>query len=114
MSQIVYRISALLGRILADAPVGTNLGQPTPLFAFLPGRFLPARGAVFTALSSLGLCQDAVRRAAAALAYGRFELEDLLCAWQQIVREEGRFRFHRYEGYSPVACDLTGFFRPRL
>ena len=26
MSTIVYRISALLGAILADVPVGTNLG----------------------------------------------------------------------------------------
>ena len=67
MSEIVYRICALLGRILADVPVGTNLGLFALFFALLSGRFLPARGAVFTALADLGLSEEAVRRAAAAL-----------------------------------------------
>ena len=29
-------------------------------------------------------------------------------------REEKAFRAHQYGGYRPVACDLVGFFRPRL
>jgi hypothetical protein len=34
--------------------------------------------------------------------------------WQQVVQQEGRWHAHRYEGFRPVACDLVGFFRPRL
>ena len=35
-------------------------------------------------------------------------------AWQQVVQQEGRWRAHSYEGFRPVACDLVGFFGPRL
>jgi hypothetical protein len=38
----------------------------------------------------------------------------LLGAWEQLVHEEGRFQAHQYGGYRPVACDVVGFFRPRL
>jgi hypothetical protein len=31
-----------------------------------------------------------------------------------VVQQENRWQAHRYEGFCPVACDLVGFFRPRL
>jgi hypothetical protein len=55
-----------------------------------------------------------VRRSGAALAYGRWAVQPLVRAWQQVVEQEGRWRAHRYEGFRPVACDLVGFFRPHL
>src|SRR5919199_3724046 len=114
MSTIVYRISVLLGAILVDVPVGTNLGLFWLLWALLSGRFLLSRGAVFPALADGGLPADAVRRSGAALAYGRWAIQPLVRAWQQRVQQEGRWRAHRYEGFRPVACDLVGFFRPQL
>src|SRR2546427_7270850 len=114
MSTIVYRISVLLGAILADVPVGTNLGLFWLLWALISGRFLLSRGAVFPALADGGLPADAVRRSGAALAYGRWAIETLVQAWQQVVLQEARWHAHRYEGFRPVACDLVGFFRPRL
>jgi hypothetical protein len=114
MSEIVYRICALLGQVLQPVPVGTNLGLFALLWALLSGRFLLSRGAVFPALSDLGLTPEAVRRSGAALGYGRFVPGELWEAWHKQVQQEGSFTAHQYEGYSPVACDLTGFFRPRL
>jgi hypothetical protein len=114
MSTIVYRISVLLGAILADVPVGTNLGLFWLLWTLLSGRFLLSRGAVFPALADGGLPADAVRRSGAALAYGRWAIQPLVRAWQQLVQQEGRWQAHHYEGFRPVACDLVGFFRPRL
>ena len=114
MSPIVYRISVLLGAILADVPVGTNLGLFWLLWALISGRFLLSRGAVFPALADGGLPADAVRRSGAALAYGRWTIQPLVRAWQQVVQQEGRWQAHCYEGFRPVACDLVGFFRPRL
>jgi hypothetical protein len=114
MSTIVYRISVLLGAILADVPVGTNLGLFWWLWALLSGRFLLSRGAVFPALADGGLSADAVRRSGAALAYGRWAIQTLVRAWHQVVQQEGRWHAHSYEGFRPVACDLVGFFRPRL
>jgi hypothetical protein len=114
MSTLVYRISVLLGALLADVPVGTNLGLFWLLWALLSGRFLLSRGAVFPALADGGLPADAVRRSGAALAYGRWAIQPLVRAWHQLVEQEGRWRAHRYEGFCPVACDLVGFFRPHL
>jgi hypothetical protein len=114
MSTIVYRIAVLLGAILADVPVGTNLGLFWLLWALISGRFLLSRGAVFPALADGGLPADAVRRSGAALAYGCWAIQTLVKAWQQVVQQEGRWQAHRYEGFRPVACDLVGFFRPRL
>ena len=47
MSTIVYRISVLLSAILADVPVGTNLGLFWLLWALISGRFLLSRGRRF-------------------------------------------------------------------
>ena len=114
MSTIVYRISVLLSAILAEVPVGTNLGLFWLLWALISGRFLLSRGAVFPALADGGLPAEAVRRSGAALAYGRWTIQTLVQAWQRVVQREGRWHAQSYEGFRPVACDLVGFFRPRL
>ncbi len=114
MSAIVYRICTLLGQLLRSVPVGTNLGLLHLLFTLISGRLLASRGALFPALADLGLCEQAVRRAQAAVCYGRFHIADLLADWQKAVVLEGVWRAHTYEGIRPVACDLVGFFRPRL
>jgi hypothetical protein len=114
MSTIVYRISALLGAIVADVPVGTNLGLFWLLWALISGRFLLSRGAVFPALADLGLPADAVRRSGAALTYGCWTVQPLVRTWHQLVERAGWWRAHTYEGFRPVACDLVGFFRPHL
>ena len=114
MSEIVYRTCRILSQILRSVPVGTNLGLFSLLWALLSGRFLMSRGAVCPALSDLGLSDVAVRRSVAALCYGKWQIADLLTDWKRVVEAEGRFRAHVYEGYSPVAADLSGFFRPHL
>lgn len=114
MSQLCYEISALLCQILERVPVGTNLGLFHLFWALLSGRFLTYRGALFPSLDDMGLPQEAVRRSEAALAHGQWKIADLLAPWHKKVVEQGRFRAHSYDGYRPVACDLIGFFRPKL
>ncbi len=114
MSSIVYRMHGLLYRVVMGVPLGTNLGLFHLLWMILSGRLLSSRGAVIPGLADIGLAPDAVRRAWAALTYGRWTSEALLCAWQQIVADEGRWQAHRHGGYRVLACDLVGFFRPRL
>src|SRR5579859_7362386 len=114
MSTIVYRIGLLLEQMLAKVPVGTNLALYYLLWTLVSGRLLLSRGAVFPALLDLGLPKEAVRRSGAALAYGDWQAADLLLAWQTLLKEQGRFHPHSYAGFRPVACDLVGFFRPRL
>ena len=91
MSTIVYRISALLSARVGEGPVGRNLGLFWLRWALISGRFLLSRGAVFPALAAGGLSADAVRRAGAALAYGRWAIQTLVEAWQRVVQREGRW-----------------------
>jgi len=114
MSPIVYRIHTLLEKILANVPVGTNLGLLHLFLTILSGRLLPSRGAIFPALQDFGLEPAAVRRAEAAVRCGHFQLDHLVHNWHALVVAEGMLRPHVYEGVRPVACDLVGFFRPKL
>jgi hypothetical protein len=114
MSPIVYRMNDVLSRVVQRVPVGTNLGLFHLLWMLLSGRLLLSRGAVIPGLAALGLAEEAVRRAWAALAYGKWHAAQLLEAWAHLVREEQAFHAHQYGGYRPVAWDLVGCFRPRL
>jgi hypothetical protein len=114
MSPIVYRMNGILSHVVQRVPVGTNLGLFHLLWTLLSGRLLLSRGAVIPGLAALGLAEEAIRRAWAALAYGTWQATQLLESWEQLIREEQAFRAHQYGGYRPVACDLVGFFRPRL
>jgi hypothetical protein len=114
MSALLHRINHVLSRVVSHVPVGTNLGLFHLLWMLLSGRLLQSRGAVIPGLAAFGLAEAAVRRAWAALAYGRWRTACLLAAWQQVVQDDGHWQAHRHGGYCPVACDLTGFWRPRL
>lgn len=114
MSAIVYRIQALLEKILANVPVGTNLGLMHLLLTILSGRLLTSRGALFPALDDFGLEADAVRRVGEALRSGSFAIDDLVANWNQAIEEDGHFYAHSYEGIQPVSADMTAFFRPQL
>lgn len=110
----VYRVTQLLSTLVEPMPIGTNLGLFHLLWMLISGRLLESRGAVIPGLAALGLSPPAVRRAWAAFAYGHWETTPLLTGWQQWVQAEGFWEPRQYGGYRPVACDLVGFFRPRL
>lgn len=114
MSSLVYRINTLLSCVLSGTRVGTNLDLFLLLWTLLSGRLLSSRGGVVPALSLFGLPEESVRRCWAALAYGRWEGEDLLGRFRASVDTEGRWQPRCHGGFRPVAGDLTGFFRPCL
>ena len=95
-------------------PLGTNLGLVCLLWVLVSGRLLATRGALIPGLSAAGLAAPAVRRAWAALGHGSWTSAALLADWQGVVAREGRWQAHTYDGYRPVAVDVTGFWRPRL
>jgi hypothetical protein len=110
----VYRINSLLSTLLHSLPVGTNLALFHLCWTLLSGRLLITRGAVIPALALARLPEDAVRRAWAALAYGRWEIAPLVAALERQVHAEGIWQPHIHDGYRPLVGDLVGFFRPRL
>ena len=114
MQARVYLVIGVLCAVVATAPIGTNLGLVQVLWMLVGGRLLETRGAVIPGLSATGLSEPAVRRAWAALGQGDWTSAGLLGSWRRYVEQAGAWRAHAYEGYRPVAVDVTGFWRPRL
>jgi hypothetical protein len=114
MQERVYRVIGVLCAVVAATPIGTNLGLMHLLWMLVSGRLLETRGAVIPGLSTLGVSEAAVRRAWAALGQGDWTSAGLLARWRDHVEQAGLWRVHEYEGYRPVAVDVTGFWRPRL
>lgn len=114
MSPIVYRMIVVLSSMVVCLPVGTNLALLHVLWTVSSGQLLGQRGALVPALTASGLSRDAVGRAWRALANGRWQCARLVAALGAQVKREGLWQAHVYDGYRPVACDLTAFYRPTL
>jgi hypothetical protein len=114
MSTIVQKMMGALCAIICGLHVGTNLALLHFLWMLVTGSLLPSRGALFPALQSIGLADEAVRRAWAAFRYGAWDVETLLQAWQQYVEQDGQWQANRHDGYRPKAVDITAFWRPTL
>jgi len=100
--------------VVKPLPVGTNLALLYLLWALLSGAFLGSRGAVFPALQTLGLSAVQMRRSSQAVRDGAWSSDALVARWRAWVIAQGEWQPHRYEGYQPLAVDITAFWRPRL
>jgi len=110
----VEQAIGLLEQVVRDVPIGTNLALFRLLWAILCGAFLQSRGAIFPALQSLGLKRAQIRRCSQALRKGVWTIDALLQPFRAAVLAQGRWQPCRYEGFHPVAGDITAFWRPRL
>lgn len=84
------------------------------LWMLVNGSLLPHRGAVFPALQSTGIGEQAVRRAWVALHSGAWQISELMVAWDRYMQEQQRWQPRQYEGYYALAVDTTPFWRPKL
>jgi hypothetical protein len=84
------------------------------MWTMVSGAFLRSRGAVHSALQQAGFSPDEIRRSWQALRYGVWSHEELLGRWRDWVAGETNWQPHQYEGWQPLAIDLTAFWRPRL
>ncbi|MGI8912351.1 MAG: hypothetical protein ACR2JY_00940 [Chloroflexota bacterium] len=114
MPETVYRVVTLLCAIVKTVPIGTNLGLVAVLWMLVSGRLLATRGALIPGLAETGLSDAAVRRAWLAVGHGAWTSKRLLQAWAAPVVHEQLWQPSWYEGYRPVAVDVTAFWRPHL
>jgi hypothetical protein len=114
MDSVVYRVVSVLRAVVTPLPIGTNRALLDLLWMLLGGHLLATRGAVIPALAAVGWVPARVRRAWAALGQGAWSADELLTTWQAVVADEGRWHPPQHGGDTPVAVDLTGFWRPRL
>ena len=75
---------------------------------------LQGRGAVHTALSESGFSDGEIRRSWQALRYGTWDIRELITRWRHLVLSEKRWQPREYEGWRPLAVDITAFWRPQL
>jgi len=78
------------------------------------GALHDSRGAMFPALKSIGLSDEEVRRAWAAMRYGAWQTETLLETGQAHVVSQGEWQASQYAGYYTKAVDITAYWRPTL
>jgi hypothetical protein len=104
----------ILSNLTRELPVGTNLALLHFMWMLVSGALLPTRGAMFPALKSIGLSDAATRRAWAAFRKGVWQMPALLVLWREQVKQMSGWQEHRYEGYRPIAADVTAFWRPAL
>ena len=114
MSIAIAETIQALQVVLQTVPVGTNLALLHLLWSILNGSFLSSRGAIFPGMQLTGFSEEESRRSWAALRYGVWRIEELIAAWRHDVLTTGRWQVQEYEGYRPVAADITAFWRPRL
>ena len=108
-----YTLEALI--VLTKAlPIGTNKALLHFLWMLISGALLAHRGALFPALQSIGLQAPAVRRAWRAFRKGVWQIAVLIQWWREYVLALPEWEVHEYEGYRPVAIDITAFWRPQL
>jgi hypothetical protein len=69
---------------------------------------------MFPALKSIGLQDEEVRRAWAAMRYGAWQTETLLETWQAHGIGQGEWQASQYAGYYTKAVDVTAYWRPTL
>jgi hypothetical protein len=110
---IDHTISVLVA-LTQNLPIGTNLALLQFLWMLVSGALLAHRGGLFPALQSIGLSDAATRRAWAAFRRGAWQIPVILVWWRAYIQRQPDWRPHRYEGYQPVAADVTAFWRPTL
>jgi hypothetical protein len=103
-----------LTAVVEKLPIGTNLALYQFLWMLVSGALHDSRGAMFPALKSIGLTDEEVRRAWAAMRYGAWQTETLLETWQTFVADQGEWQASCYAGYYTKAVDITAYWRPCL
>ena len=106
--------TGILAAVVEELPIGTNLALYQFLWMLVSGALHNSRGALFPALKSIGLQDEEVRRAWAAMRYGAWQTERLLATWQTHVAGQGEWQASQYAGYYTKAVDITAYWRPTL
>jgi len=95
-------------------PVGTNLALLQFMWMLVSGALLPQRGALFPALKSIGLSDQATRRAWVTFRKGAWQTAVILRLWQAQIQGLPSWQVQQHEGYRAITVDLTAFWRPTL
>jgi hypothetical protein len=118
-TQVNYRILDLIEQMVAVAPKGTALGLCDLISAMFSGYFIESGGAIMPAVEAF-LYQEIKdeseraarsRRAAKAVTYGSYNVNELIDKLSEIVQAEGQWKPITAQGYRIVSVDFTAYRR---
>ena len=110
MSIAIEQTIQALQVVLQGVPAGTNLAL---LQLIWNAQWLVSNN-IFPAMKASGFDENEIRRGWAAMRYGIWRIDELLANWRNYVQTQGHWHIYEYEGFRPVAADITTFWRFRL
>jgi hypothetical protein len=114
MTTASQRTVQVLEQIVKPVPLGTNLALLQLMWAIISGAFLPARGAIHTALSESGFTPQETRRCWRALWAGQWQIHELISQFREVVSADTKWQPSLCDGWLPVPVDITAIWRPKL
>lgn len=116
---INYQVQQAIEQVVATLPKGTDLGLCDVISAMWSGYFIETGGAMMPAvdlyLSQFDLSESEraarSRRAAKAVTYGQYNLEELLTKLQEIITKDEKWSATKVQGYTLKSVDNTSYKR---
>lgn len=117
-----YQVQQAIEQMVATLPKGTNLGICDAISAMYSGYFVESGGGIMPAVDQyLSTYIDdeteraaRSRRAAKAITYGQFNLEELLDELKKRVDADGQWQATVIQGYKLKPVDMTAYKRTRV
>lgn len=117
-----YQVQQAIEQMVATLPKGTDLGLCDVISAMFSGYFVESGGGIMPAVDqylSKFIDDEAERaarsrRAAKAITYGQFNLEELLDGLQARVEADGQWQATMIQGYKLKPVDMTAYKRARV
>jgi hypothetical protein len=114
MSTASKRTIQAIEQVVKNLPIGINLALLQIMWAMVNGSFLKSRGSIHGALAESGFSDEEIRRSSSSLRSNSWSMYELTEKWRRLVLAEEKWKRRNYEGYQPVAVDITTFWRPHL
>ena len=119
---INYQVQQAIEQMLSTVPKGTDLGLCDVISAMFSGYFVESGGGIMPAVDQYlsAFIPDEKeraarsRRAAKAITYGQFNIEELLKELKQMVTSSGHWEATMIQGYKLKAVDMTAYKRKRV
>lgn len=121
-TKINYQVQQAIEQMVSSLPKGTALGLCDVVSALFSGYFIESGGGIMPAVDHY--LRAAIpdekaraarsRRAAKAVTYGQYNLEELLAKLQMIVAADGRWQPTVIQGYHLKPVDMTAYKRSNV
>ena len=120
--RINYQVQATIEQMVSTLPKGTDLGLCDVISAMYSGYFIESGGGIMPAVEqylSAYVTDERERaarsrRAAKAITYGQYNLEEMLSELKGIVAAAGHWQATTIQGYRMKPVDMTAYKRARV